>query len=184
MFLIINFGSSKTPQIAEVINDLGFKATIIPWKDNFTLNDQVEGLILSGAPILLTQVDQTPYLEKFLFLRETQVPVLGICFGHQLTGLLHGAEAYLGAENRTNTKIDHNASHLFLGLKNPCDMMEDHTEGINLPEGFVSLASSKEYELEAMRHSSKKMFGVQFHPEVSGENGRILLNNFCQLALK
>ena len=58
----------------------------------------------------------------------------------------------------------------------------DHCEGVSLPSGFQLLASSAFYEVEAMASTTHPNFGVQFHPEVSGEVGEIIIRNFCHIA--
>jgi GMP synthase-like glutamine amidotransferase len=57
-------------------------------------------------------------------------------------------------------------------------MVQDHTEGISLPSSFIHLAWSKDYAVEGMRHPHLPLWGVQFHPEVSDENGKKLIANF------
>jgi GMP synthase (glutamine-hydrolysing) len=63
-------------------------------------------------------------------------------------------------------------------------MMEDHCESISLPKGFKLLAVSDACVNEAMCHASKPWMGVQFHPEVSGNQGTLLIENFVNLCLK
>jgi GMP synthase (glutamine-hydrolysing) len=109
-------------------------------------------------------------------------PILGICFGHQLLGLLHGASVSLQREDRDKQWIEviaHNP--LFDDLENPMEMQEDHCESISVPPGFVLSATSDATVNEAMHHKSKPFFGVQFHPEVSGPQGDLLLANFCKI---
>ena len=186
MIGIVNFGSNKTPFIADRLLSIGYPSRIIDWKQSETIDwDLFSGIILSGAPVLLSQTDHEVYTERFAFLKKSSVPVLGICFGHQLLGLLFGAEAFMGDEVRTDTNISIlNAGELFKGFNKTVIMMEDHTEGITLPASFTLLASSEKYETEAMQHFTLPIYGVQFHPEVSSENGSRLFNNFCKLILK
>ena len=183
MIGIVNFGSSKTPQIADRLLSIGYPNEIIDWQKSEAINWNIfSGIILSGAPVLLSQTDFSKYTERFTFFKSSTIPVLGICFGHQLLGLLFGAEVFKGEEIRTDTEISVlKESKLFKGFGDTVIMMEDHTEGITLPPTFIKLASSGKYEVEAMQHSTLNLFGVQFHPEVSGENGRKLLHNFCKL---
>ena len=183
MIYIINFGSSKTSNIQQVVTSLGYECTIIPWEQTEKIDrTKATAYILSGSPTLLTEKSPEPYLEKISFLKNVTAPVLGICFGHQLLGLLFGASIYKGKAIRTSTEIKiFNHSNIFNGFNESEHFEEDHTEGITFPTTFICLASSGEYENEAMKHPSKNIFGVQFHPEVSGENGKMLLKNFLTL---
>jgi len=182
MVYIINFGSSKVPAIVNTLNSLRYDSTVVDWNEpNLNFNNAT-AYILSGAPVLLTEVPATPYLKKLEFIKSTAVPVLGICFGHQLIGMLYGAKVYLGQE------IDESVNIKFMGKDRLFDRLtkqaifeEDHTEGINLPKGFLHLAYSVNYQIEAIKHPTKKIYGVQFHPEISGHNGKILMHNFLNL---
>lgn len=188
---IINFGSTKTPQILSVVRELGFEAEEKNWKefssaDYARLNDVVgqgkqNKIIFSGSPTYLTEVDHTPYTERYSCIKEGKVPVLGICFGHQVMGIIHGAQIFRGEPVRTDVDIHVvKEDKLFAGLSPATVMRQDHTEGISLPAGFIHLAYSKDYAVEAMRHPYLPLWGIQFHPEVSGENGKRLIQNFLQ----
>lgn len=182
MISIINFGSSKTPFISEMVNDLGYASRILKWDEcNASELENDRGIIFSGSPVFFTEVDFTPYEERFSFIRAGQKPVLGICFGHQLMGLLHGAKIFRGPEVRRNETIEIVKNDiLFQDLYPSTIMAEDHTEGITLPHGFIHLATSDSYLIEAMRHPVLPLYGTQFHPEVSGDNGKKLIGNFLK----
>lgn len=182
MVTIVQLGSTKTPAILEMVIALGAEAKVVE-RGNFTneIAQQSQAIILSGSPIFFTEVDFQPYREQFRILNDLNIPVLGICFGHQLLGLLNGAHIFRGEAIRTATTIRKTKEDVLLkNLDDSFTMQEDHTEGITLPPGFIHLASSDSYIIETMRHPTKSVWGVQFHPEVSEENGKILLGNFLQ----
>lgn len=189
MITIFNFGSSKTAQIVSVVRELGYPCEEKNWKDfspsDYDRMNQEGGrsnqdkIIFSGSPTFLTEVDHGPYLERFSCIRQGKVPVLGICFGHQVMGIVHGAKIFRGKPIREEISIHVvKEDKLFEGLTPVTRMSEDHTEGISLPSSFIHLAYSSDYAIEAMRHPNLPLWGTQFHPEVSGENGKKLIGNF------
>lgn len=185
MILIVDFGSSKTTAIAEGIGEY-LECKVKPWR-SVVVNDLVdyEGIVLSGAPLLITEIEMTEYLHNFQFLRFYDKPVLGICFGHQLIGLLHGAKPFKMSEDRDWREIHLlSPSRITTGLHARFPMRQDHCEWISIPDGFTPLMKSDVCSNEGMCHNSLPHFSVQFHPEVSGENGRLLLRNFCNICIE
>jgi len=181
MIVIIDCGSNKVPLISDMLTTLKSKSIVIHMdhlKDIHLAN--CNGVIISGAPILLTE-KADDYLSKFDFLTSFIKPVLGICFGHQILGLQYGARIDIGTNIETFEKIsllDH--ANIFSGFGEICDFQEDHREFISLPNDFTLTARSESCTVEAMRHSHLPLYGVQFHPEVSGNAGKALFNNFCK----
>jgi GMP synthase (glutamine-hydrolysing) len=184
MITIVDFGSKKTPAIASAVSACGVENKILHW-ENAKREDfeNASAIIFSGSPVFFTEADNIPYTSKFDFIREGKIPVLGICFGHQLMGLIHGAKIFRGKEVREEIEIRVvKEDPLFKSLAPLTAMTEDHTEGISLPPGFLHLATSASYTIEAMRHPLLPLWGVQFHPEVSGKNGETLIRNFLVAA--
>lgn len=183
MLLVVDCGSSKTGHFARIATLAGVLSETVKMQQlpQVQLN-AYSHILISGAPILLTEVNPADYLPYFSGLKDTKCPILGVCFGHQITGLLHGATAMRCAEDRSWQTLEIvGNSPLFNGLQPDVEMMEDHCECISLPKGFELLASSQTCEVEAMKHPDRAWFGVQFHPEVSGAAGERLLRNFLSL---
>ncbi|KKQ41182.1 MAG: Glutamine amidotransferase class-I [Candidatus Magasanikbacteria bacterium GW2011_GWA2_37_8] len=183
MIGIIDCGTSFLNQLQGSLEDLGYTSDTINVKD--VKNEDLQrfsGIIISGAPILLTSVDKQKYLDIFEFIKTIGIPVLGICFGHQVIGLLYDAEISIidMVSKRLPIEIV-KPDVLFSGAKNHALLKEEHSECITLPKDFDLLAQSNTCPNEAMKHKEKNIFGVQFHPEMSGANGRVILQNFLEL---
>ena len=132
----------------------------------------------------MTQVDKQEFLEPFKFVKEANVPILGVCLGHQIIGLLHGSDIHHGAKIKKKENIEFVAEdELFAGVETNSLFQESHSEHITLPGGFELLAKSHRCENEAMKHKQKKIYGVQFHPEASDDCGRAVLGNFARMCL-
>jgi len=184
MILIINCGSSKTPYIEQAVDAICDYQSIGMNDLNSSELQNFDGIIISGAPILITEVDTTPYQKLFSWIPNHNKPILGICFGHQMLGLSFGAFASRQREDRDWQLIEQmSESILFNKLPQEFEMMEDHCESISIPANFNLIASSDVCVNEAMQHKDLPFFGVQFHPEVSGNLGYILIENFVELCL-
>ena len=185
MVVIIDCGSTKVPQIVDFVSE--FTECVCVKISNFQAQEFpiLNGFIISGAPILITEMDLNEHSKKIAEILNSGVPVLGICFGHQMIGLHFGAKAFKMAEDREINTIDvlfHNK--LFLGLEKKFEMTEDHCEHISLPEDFVHIASSNKCWNEGMKHTSKEIYGIQFHPESSGILGKKIIENFIAICTK
>lgn len=183
MICIINYGSKKTKFFSNILNELNAPNKIIKLDEiNELTIKKFSGIIISGAPIILTKIDKQKYLDSFKFIKEIDIPILGICFGHQIIGLLFDSKINLGEEVRNKEYIEIVSNDIiFSKLENRSLFQEDHCEFINLPKEFVLLAKSPSCNNEAMKHIEKKIYGLQFHPEVSGLNGKIILENFVKI---
>jgi GMP synthase-like glutamine amidotransferase len=182
---VIDCGSKKLDAICSLVKELGCSLEKIPLDGaKSTEFKAFQAAIISGGPLRFTDPGKTPHLEeRFEFISRLPMPTLGICLGHQALGLRHGAMVFRGPEIRRPEKIELLHPHpLFEGIASGTLFGEDHCEGITLPERFTLLASSASYAVEAMAAEDKPFFyGVQFHPEISGEPGRKIFQNFIAL---
>lgn len=181
--LIVDCGSSKVPDIINSVQGKNITCETAKITDLTNINlSNIDGIIISGAPILLTEINYHKYLNDLRFLFESEKPLLGICFGHQCLGLHYGAMVSKGVEDRNwqnITKII--SSPLFEEMENTFSMMEDHCEEITIPNDFTVIAISDNCKNEAMQHQHRLQFGVQFHPEVSSEAGKVIFSNFIKM---
>jgi len=166
-----------------MLRDLKVETNIIP---NTTPAEEIaaDGLILSGgaprinedAPKLGVSAD---YLDKLA------IPILGICVGHQFMALHFGGKAGPARvpEYGKAELIVTEPNNLFKGLPDRFTVWESHNdEVLEAPKGFVVLAHSKDCAIEAMRHKSRPLYGVQFHPEVEHtEHHYEIFENFIEV---
>ena len=184
MIYILDCGSSKTKFIHQMVDEY-MECRTIPFLDFiFEEAKDVNGIIISGAPILVTEENIESYIESSHWIKTTNVPILGICFGHQLIGIQFGSIAKKMKEDRQMQEVEvFESSPIFSRLPRVIEMQEDHCEFISVPNGFKLLASSDTCFHEAMEHDHKPIYGIQFHPEVSGNHGSMIIENFLKLCV-
>ncbi len=148
-------------------------------------------VILTGSNFMLSKPDtRMVFRPEMDLVRETHLPFLGICFGHQLMGAAYGAQVVdLGHNIREFKEVKLlGKDPLFDGLPGSIRVSESHRQALTrVPEGFRHLAESATSQVEAMCHQKLPIYGVQFHPERSDEkhpHGRIIIQNFLRLAAK
>jgi GMP synthase-like glutamine amidotransferase len=176
---VVDCGSKTTPDIVAALEALGARVARVPLDAAGSLRG--DAVIVSGGPRLFTS--EPELIDRFAFLDALELPTLGICLGHQAIGMRHGARIHRGEERRAMEALEIVRAHpLLAGLGAAPLFRADHCEGIELPAGFQCLARSEHYHVEVMTHAERPLFGVQFHPEVSGAVGMQLLRNFLALA--
>ena len=179
--LVVDFGAQYSQLIARRVRECGVYCEIIPY--NYTLDKikakNPKAIILSGGPNSV-YAENTPSVDEGVF--EMGIPVLGICYGDQfMTKALGGKVAHAGSGEYGKTAVSlDNETRLFSGLEknNVCWMShQDYAE--KAPEGFTVIATTEECPIAAMQNEDKKLYGVQFHPEVMHTPfGKQMFSNF------
>ena len=182
--LIIDFGSQFTQLIARRIRELGVYSEIISHKQikNKNINQSVKGIILSGGPLNVYQINKYSFDKNII---ENGIPVLGICFGHQILSKLNGGRVKqskhreFGLANIYKKRNSLLTKNLF-NKKKIIKVWMSHADQVSkLPKKFSVIASSQNSKFAIVENKSKKFYGVQFHPEVTHtENGKKLISNF------
>jgi GMP synthase (glutamine-hydrolysing) len=189
--LIIDFGSQFTQLIARRIREFGVFSEIVSHKQiniKGILQGNIRGIILSGGPLNVYQNDKFNFDKKILKLG---LPVLGICFGHQILSKELGGRVKK-SNNRefglaTINKISNSVlTKGFFNKKNTSNVWMSHADQVSkVPEGFKVIASTKNSKFTIIENFKNKFYGVQFHPEVTHtRKGKILLRNFLFLICK
>ena len=179
--LIFDFGGQYTQLIARRIRECHVYSEVIPW--NTPLEEirkqQPAGIILSGGPSSVRD-ENAPIIDPELY--AIGIPVLGICYGMQLTAHLLGGKVERAKEReygRITVRMKE-SSALLAGMKSSSFCWMSHTWQVTAcPSGFESVARSINCPVAAMADEKRRIYGVQFHPEVTHtEEGRLLLHNF------
>ncbi|MDD5195219.1 MAG: glutamine-hydrolyzing GMP synthase [Candidatus Omnitrophica bacterium] len=179
--LILDFGSQYTQLIARRVRELKVFSVIEPCIVSIEKikSYNPKGIILSGGPHSVYEKG-APLVDKKIF--KLNVPVLGICYGLQgLVKTLHGeVNESKGREyGRAQMYID-NHEDLFFSLPAKIVSWMSHMDKVvKLPEGFKQLAHTESTEFAAIGNNAKKIYGVQFHPEVvHTDKGLQIISNF------
>ena len=182
--LIIDFGSQFTQLIARRIRELGVFSEIVSHKKikNKEINNTTKGIILSGGPLNVYEKTKFSFDKKII---ENQIPVLGICFGHQILSKLNGGKVKqskhreFGLANIIKKK-DSLLTKGFFNNKKTIKVWMSHADQVTkLPKDFKVVASSQNSKFAIVESNSKRFYGVQFHPEVTHtENGKKIISNF------
>ena len=187
--LIIDFGSQFTQLIARKIRELGVYSEILSHNKSNKINPKnVKGIILSGGPLNVYQDKKIKFDNTIL---KKNIPILGICFGHQIISKEFGGKVKQSKfrEFGLAEVIKIKKSLLlknFFDKKNKSKVWMSHSDQVTkLPRGFKTVAYSKNSKLAIIENSSKKIYGVQFHPEVTHTTkGKQILKNFLFVICK
>ncbi|HRI22420.1 MAG TPA: glutamine-hydrolyzing GMP synthase, partial [Panacibacter sp.] len=180
--LILDFGSQYTQLIARAIREANVFCEIIPYHKSFEADGNLKGIILSGSPFSVNE-DKAPSVNIGELIKE--LPVLGICYGAQLT-----AKEFGGRVDKSNkrefgrAKLLKTADDILLeNIINDSQVWMSHSDSITqLPEGFELLATTDSIPIAAFKKNDttvNALYGLQFHPEVyHSTEGKKIIKNF------
>lgn len=178
--LILDFGSQYTQLIARAVREANVYCEIIPFNKPFSY-EGIKGIILSGSPFSVND-ENAPVVDIKTF--NTNVPVLGVCYGAQLT-----AKQFGGKVDKSNKReygravLSHKDDALFNGINANSQVWMSHSDSISiLPGAFEILATTNSIPIAAFKKTgidANALYGLQFHPEVYHSiEGKKILHNF------
>ncbi len=181
LIIIIDFGSQYTQLIARRVREANVYCEIVPCTESVEniRSRNPKGLVLSGGPRSVYEKN-APNISSELF--ALGIPILGICYGHQLMAFHFNGEVNTAAKREYGKAllVIDDTSDLFREIPSPTAVWMSHGDALSkIPEGFEAIGHTENAPLAAMRNSEKHFYGIQFHPEVvHTEKGRLILHNF------
>lgn len=182
--VILDFGGQYTQLIARRVRECRVYSEVVPW--SISADDirtrQPSGIILSGGPASVTDPD-APHCDPAVY--DLGVPVLGICYGMQLTAQTLGGQVERAVEReygRVTVRMKEQAG-LLKGLSPGSACWMSHTWQVSAcPPGFHIIADTDNCPIAAMANDAKRIYGVQFHPEVTHtDEGKRIIENFVRV---
>jgi GMP synthase (glutamine-hydrolysing) len=183
--LVLDFGGQYCHLIGRRVREQGVYSEIVP--HDITPSEiraldkkfRVRGLILSGGPDSVFEKD-APRCDPAIL--ELKLPILGLCYGHQLIAYLAGGKVEPASHREYGTAtvtIEHRMG-ILKGLNRTERVWMSHGDTVfTLPSGYKTLAHSENTPIAAFSNEAKKIHGLQWHPEVvHTEHGAQMLHNF------
>jgi GMP synthase (glutamine-hydrolysing) len=186
---ILDFGSQYSHIIARRVRELNVFCELYSCLVDASVlaGNQVIGIILSGGPSSVYDVG-SPHVDPSVWkmIEEHNIPVLGICYGMQELAFHFGGEVMPSAEREYGralidmTEENLTAAELLFKGVNHSQMWMSHGDKVTrMPEGFLKIAHTSNSEHAAIANPARRMFGLQFHPEVTHSlGGKEILRNF------
>jgi anthranilate synthase component 2 len=188
MLLVIDNYDSFVFNLVHYFEELGAPATVIRNDDKSVdeiLGMGADAIVISPGPC--TPKDAGVCVDLIRALPET-LPLLGVCLGHQAIAEAFGASVGPAKEIRhgKTSPVMHDATGVFAGLPSPFQATRYHSLAVaedTLPAELIANARTADGEIMGLRHASRPVHGVQFHPEsIASEHGHDLLGNFLRIA--
>ena len=157
-------------RLEKCVKGNGAAVTSVDWDSVSTaIFDSYDGVVLSGSPDMMSEERiQAKYRKEMDSILDAKAPLLGVCFGHQMIASAFGSQVVDDGRHvlkmvRTEVLAD---DPLFEGLPKSMMLLESRHEVVKtMPRGFELLATSATSRIATMRHRSRALYGVQFHPE-------------------
>ncbi|MDD7618738.1 MAG: glutamine-hydrolyzing GMP synthase [Bacillales bacterium] len=179
--IVLDFGGQYNQLIARRIRDLSVYSEVLPFSTSLdSLADpSIKGIVFTGGPRSCYEAD-SPRVDPRIY--DLGKPILGICYGAQLMAFQNGGEVQPISEREYGNReiqINH-TSPLFSGLEPKQNVFMSHGDQIvSLGKGFEVTASSSTCPIAAYQNEKKRLYGVQFHPEVEHSlHGQDMLSRF------
>ncbi len=180
--IILDFGSQYTQLIARNIRELNIYCEIIPFHQDISFDSTIKGIILSGSPCSVNDVD-SPWVDVIAL--NKQVPVLGICYGAQLVTKIFGGEVGKSSSREYGraklTQVNHETA-LLKGIEDGNIVWMSHADTIiQLAENASVIAQTESIPVAAfeINHTPNPLYCLQFHPEVThSQEGKLIIQNF------
>ncbi len=180
--IILDFGSQVTQLIARNIREANVYCTIQPFHEPIVWNKNIKGVILSGSPASVN-AENSPYVNVLEI--ASKVPVLGICYGAQLTAHTLGGKVEnsdMREYGRAQLNIKDHACPIFKNITNHPQVWMSHADTITqLPNDAVIIADTDTIPIAAYQITTLEnpIYALQFHPEVThSEHGKQMIQNF------
>lgn len=184
LVIVLDFGGQYNQLIARRVRECNVYCEVHPYTLSLEKIKEMnpKGIIFTGGPNSVYGED-SPICDKEIF--DLGIPILGICYGSQLMAYLNGGivkTAPVSEYGKTDVTVNH-TSEIFKGIKEKTICWMSHTDYIEkAPEGFKVTASTSVCPVAAMENAEKKLYAVQFHPEVMHTvEGKTMLSNFVYI---
>ncbi len=181
--VVLDFGGQYNQLIARRVRELNVYCELLPFNTDIEKirAKQPIGIIFTGGPNSVTE-SGAPMVDKEIF--SLGIPILGICYGCQLMALLNGGAVAAGPREYGKQTLGCESGLLFDGIQSGSICWMSHTYYIEkLPKGFKAAAKTATCPVAAMECEDKRLYGVQFHPEVMHtQRGMDILRNFLYKA--
>jgi len=179
---VLDFGSQYSHLITRRIREAGVLAELVSPDFDIKKLAEAKGIILSGGPQNLSEKSSLKVNKKVF---DLGIPILGICYGMQLTAFMQGGKVKAGREREYGSTevVIKKGSVVLRGLsKNQITWMSHGDQVVKLPKGFTTTATSKNCPIAGMENAKKKIYCLQFHPEVKHTaGGKKIIENFLKI---